>query len=122
MKVEQAVERIARCATRHIIVSSIAAEADEDPGDVDAATAWAVKLGFCPHLARVEHAIDFVGDVDRGVQRQGGNVRHSAIERAGRIPVYPQYPQFNRPIFADVIEDRRRRGQRDVLGQYGNAS
>ncbi|WP_185928795.1 hypothetical protein [Sphingomonas sp. IC081] len=70
----------------------------------------------------MEHAIDFVGDVDRGVQRQGGNVRHSAIERAGRIPVYPQYPQFNRPIFADVIEDRRRRGQRDVLGQYGNAS
>src|SRR3546814_4255199 len=79
MEVEQAVESIACCTARHIIASGIAAEANKDPGDVDTAAAWAVEFGFGPHLARVEHAIDFIGDVDRRVQRQRGNVRHPAI-------------------------------------------
>ena len=30
----------------------------------------------------------------RPVQGQGGDVRHPPIERAGCIPVYPQYPPF----------------------------
>src|SRR3546814_17109185 len=60
MEVEQAVESIACCTARHIIASGIAAEANKDPGDVDTAAAWAVEFGFGPHLARVEHAIDFI--------------------------------------------------------------
>src|SRR3546814_10067747 len=66
----------ASCRLGHIIAAGIAAEANKDPGDVDTAAVWAVEFGFGPQLARVEQAIDFIGDVDRRVQRQRGNVRH----------------------------------------------
>src|SRR3546814_4906513 len=79
MEVEQAVESIACCTARHIIASGIAAVANKDPGDVDTAAAWAVEFGVVPHPARVGHAVDFIGYVDRRVQRQSGNVRLPAI-------------------------------------------
>src|SRR3546814_9158597 len=70
MEVEQAVESIACCTARHIIASGIAAEANKDPGDVDTAAAWAVEFGFGPHLARVEHAIDFIRSEERRVGKE----------------------------------------------------